>query len=113
MKAGKLKVPTRFRKETRFEVAIPAVPFRGAVERELEQLKDRVLEAWPMGSENLDQRARYRRAATEAATLAWMTPYPLLVLPLLMEEKLSEARLQAARQAEIRRRSEFIMAEAA
>ena len=50
-----------------------------------------------------------RRAATEAATLAWMTPFPLLVLPVLLEEKIQEAQMQAQRQVLIRRRSRALI----
>ena len=62
---------------------------------------------------NADLATRYHRAAAEAATLAWMTPYPLLVLPVLLEEKLHTARLEAERQKEIRGRSQVLMARAA
>ena len=113
MSAGKMKVPTRFKKETRFAVTIPGVPFRGAVEQELERLKSRLLQEWLLEAANPDLTTRYQHAATEAATLAWMTPYPLLVLPVLMEEKIRQARLQATRQKEIRGKSQVIMAEAA
>ena len=38
-------------------------------------------------------------------SLAWFTPFPLLVFPVLLEEKAEAARLQEARQRQIRRRS--------
>ncbi len=34
-----------------------------------------------------------KQAATDAEALAWSTPYPLLFLPVLMEEKVEGARL--------------------
>ena len=46
-----------------------------------------------------------RRAAAEAESLAWLTPAPLLVLPVLFEEKVREARFYATRQAELRESS--------
>ena len=70
MSARMRKVPTRFEHETRFEVAIPAVPFRGAAEREIEQLKSRLLQDWLMGSPRAELQERYRQAASEAATMA-------------------------------------------
>jgi MarR-like DNA-binding transcriptional regulator SgrR of sgrS sRNA len=54
-----------------------------------------------------------RRAANEAAALAWLTPYPLLLLPELLEEKVAAIRRQAARQADILRRSRTLAEEAA
>lgn len=42
-----------------------------------------------------------RQAVTEAEALAWSTPYPLLFLPVLVEEKLTSARDWADRQQEI------------
>jgi hypothetical protein len=44
-----------------------------------------------------------------AASLAWLTPYPLLILPVLLEEKAREARRQAQRQSDIQNRSETIL----
>jgi hypothetical protein len=46
-----------------------------------------------------------RRAVNEAVALAWVTPYPLLVFPGLLDEKVEAALLQAARQENIRQRS--------
>ncbi|MCD6339913.1 MAG: hypothetical protein J7M29_11105, partial [Verrucomicrobia bacterium] len=51
-----------------------------------------------------------RRAADEAASLAWTTPCPLLVLPLLVEEKVQEARRMVERQQQIRERSRELLA---
>jgi len=42
-----------------------------------------------------------RQAVTEAEALAWATPYPLLFLPVLVEEKLTGAREWADRQQEV------------
>lgn len=43
----------------------------------------------------------FKQAATEAEALAWSTPYPLLFLPVLMEEKVEGARRWVKRQREI------------
>ena len=45
--------------------------------------------------------APLRRAANEAAALAWVTLYPLLVFPVLFEEKAAAAVRQTERQARI------------
>ena len=48
-------------------------------------------------------------AAEEASVLAWSTPYPLLVFPVLLEEKLAAARTYCRVQARIHRRSNHIL----
>ena len=47
-----------------------------------------------------------RGAALEAAALAWLQPFPLLVLPGLFEEKLAAARRHHYQQNLIRSRTE-------
>jgi hypothetical protein len=49
---------------------------------------------------------RLQRAGEESASLAWMSGFPQLLLPELLEEKGREARLQFERQQAIRKRSE-------
>lgn len=49
-----------------------------------------------------------KRAATDAEALAWSTPYPLLFLPALMEEKVEGARLWLSRQREILERQKAL-----
>jgi hypothetical protein len=51
-----------------------------------------------------------RRAANDAAALAWDTLYPLLVFPVLFEEKIEAALRHATRQACIRERSRELLA---
>jgi|SRR5437899_9115388 len=53
------------------------------------------------------------RAADEAASIAWATPYPLLVLPVLLEEKIEDARRKVELQKAIYERSQPIVALAA
>ncbi len=86
-------------------------PSRGPIEQELDRLKARLL--LPLLQNACQPRLHLplQRAATEAAGLAWMTPFPLLVLPLLLEEKTEATLLQAMRQEEIRERSEFLLEE--
>ena len=53
-----------------------------------------------------------RRAANEAAALAWVTFYPLLVFPALFEEKIAAALRHAERQARIYATSRDLVAAA-
>lgn len=102
---------TKFGPETRFEVnPLPAAPFRAGYEDELEQLKNRLLaeklgEAWGM-----DENSQVRRAANEAAALAWLTKYPLLVFPILFEEKVDSGLARAEQQDRVRRISRELLA---
>jgi len=96
MKANSKRVPTRFAPETWFEVS-PAVlaPFRVAKEEQFERLKDRLLRERLEAVVEPEVNCQLRRAANEAAALAWVTPYPLFVFPALFEEK-AEAALRRA-----------------
>ena len=99
-------VPARFGPETRFEVKpAPPADLRARQEAELERLKDRLLLGFLAEIEEPMLNTYVRRAATEAAALAWVTPYPLLVFPGLFEEKARGALLQAERQEIVRQRS--------
>ena len=92
MRTQRTKLVTRFAKETRFDVPPAApVPFRGTRETELEQLKNRLLREALNATTEARFYAPLRRAANEAAALAWMTPYPLLVLPVLFDETAARA----------------------
>ena len=73
-------------------------PARGAAEIELDGLKERLLQ--PLIEKTSDQQAEaaVRRAGTEAAALAWTTPFPLLFLPALLAEKVDKAEQHLARQ---------------
>jgi hypothetical protein len=107
------QIITRFEAETQFEVgAIAPVPFRGALETELDQLKERLLGPLLNASTDPARGVPLRRAANEAAGLAWLTPFPLLVFPVLFEEKVYAAQRQEARQRQIRRRTEGLLEQA-
>ena len=110
MNANYRRVPTLFGPETGFEVKpVPPGPFRARQEAELERLKTRLLSEWletrwaPQSDDQL------RRAANEAAALAWVTRYPLLVFPTLFEEKAETALLQTGRQERVRERSRELL----
>jgi hypothetical protein len=64
----------------------------------LAALKENLLRQ-AIGESTNDAWARlFRLAAGEAEALAWLTPFPLLFLPVLLEEKLDEVRHYAALQ---------------
>ena len=110
MKTTRTKLLTRFEPETRFDVApVPPVPFRGARETELEQLKNQLLRDALDAAGDADFYSPLRRAANEAAAIAWMTPFPLLFLPGLFDEKAALARRQLTRAQNVRTRSRRLL----
>ena len=111
MKTKDNQVPTKFAAATRFAPPVLAAPpFRGVTETELDQLKDRLLARELERTTSLEQNVGLRRAANDAAALVWLTPYPLLLLPALFEEKALAARIKTGRQALIRERSNELLA---
>jgi len=108
------KVPTEFAPETRFAVfPVPAAPFRGTQETELDRLKNRLLRELLAGATTAELYAPLRRASNEAAALAWTTPFPLLVLPELLREKAETARRYTRKQAALLKRNTPAMGQAA
>ena len=104
------RVPTQFGPETGFEIRpSPPAPFRAGQEAELERLKAQLLAERLEGSREPRFGGHLRRAASEAAALAWVTRYPLLVFPALFEEKAEAALLRAERQEQIRQRSRELL----
>ena len=96
------KLRARFGPETRFEVRpAPPAPFRATQETEFERLKNRLLTETLLATAQPELNVAIRRAANEAAALAWVTFYPLLVFPALFEEKTGSALRHADRQANI------------
>ena len=82
------RVPAEFGPETRFEIdPTPPAPFRAVQENRFELLKVTLLEERLKTLLKPELSAQVRRAANEAAAVAWVTPYPLLVFPLLFDEK--------------------------
>ncbi len=93
------KLRAEFGPETRFEVRpAPPAPFRATQEDEFERLKSRLLTETLLATARPDMNAAIRRAANEAAALAWVTFYPLLVFPLLFEGKARNALRHGERQ---------------
>ena len=109
MNANYRRVPTAFGPEVRFEVKPAAAPFRALLENEFERLRDQMLGERLETVWEPELNHQVRRAANEAAALAWVTPYPLLVFPVLFDEKAEAAMLQAERQEQVRRRSRQLL----
>lgn len=75
----------------------------------LEQIKNRLMrdrleETWG------DRQHAVRSAANEAAALAWLTPYPALVFPVLFDEQVDSALAVADRQDEVFKTSRELLA---
>lgn len=103
-------LPVRFARPNRLEATFaPTAPFRGVTENNLERLKEQLLTEELRRTPTVELVPHLRRAAEEAAALVWLTPYPLLLLPALLEEKTLAARLKAERQARIRQRSSGLL----
>ncbi|MCL4179339.1 MAG: hypothetical protein KJ072_16550 [Verrucomicrobia bacterium] len=76
----------------------PTLPDRRQAEWALTTLKERLIRTMlPMGMDE-EQTRFLRLAAGEAEALAWLTPFPHLFLPVLLEEKLSAAKQYVTRQ---------------
>ena len=111
MKNYKTKVTARFAPEMRFTLpAVAPAPFRANLESDFERLKNRLLAEALDEAEQPELNAPLRRAANDAAALAWVTFYPLLVFPALFEEKSRAAVRQTARQARIYANSRELVA---
>jgi len=110
MNMNKNRVRAEFGPETRFESRFaPPAPFRVTRETEFERLKTRLL-AEQLAGATPELNAPVRRAANEAAALAWVTFYPLLVFPVLFQEKSAAAVRQTERQACIYANSRGLLA---
>ena len=111
MKTQPTQITTEFGPDTWFELS-PAPPklFRAVQESRFERLKRQLLTERLATAWDPDFGSHLRRAANEAAALAWTTRYPLLVFPVLFEEKVADAEVRIERQAEVRRRSRELLA---
>ena len=85
---------------------VPAGRFRASVIAALEELKQRLLLETASARPDPATLSWLWRAAEEAASMAWTTPFPLLVLPELFAEKAAEACVRSQRQRDIRQRSQ-------
>ena|SRR6478672_3969869 len=92
MKANSHQVPTVFAPDTKFELEpIPVGPLKAALEARFDRLRAQLLLERLQEVENEKSTSQVCRAANEAAALAWVTPYPLLVFPVLFEERAQSA----------------------
>ncbi|MFO1475463.1 MAG: hypothetical protein U1F98_02285 [Verrucomicrobiota bacterium] len=108
---GYRRLAAEFGPEARFEVRPePAAPFRALAEDKLERLKERLLRERLNEPAGARYHGHFRRAANDAAALAWINPYPLLVFPGLFEEKAAAAVRHAHRQVIVRQRSLELLA---
>jgi hypothetical protein len=108
---NKTRVPTTFGPETRFEVnPAPAAPFRAVLEDEFERLNARLLRERLADRGTAKLGGELRRAANEAAGLAWATAFPLLFFPALFEEKVRVALKRVTRQETIRQETRDLVA---
>ena len=102
MKPDKNRLFTEFAPETRFELLpAPPAPFRAALETEFERLKKQLLAEQLHLAKQPELYAPLRRVANEAAALAWSTLFPLLLFPVLFEEKIAGLAVQSERQKRI------------
>ena len=102
MKLKENKLRATFAPEAHFELRpVPPTSFRATGENEFERLKKELLARQLARTGAADLNAPLRRAANEAAAIAWNTLFPLLVFPVLFEEKVAETVRHAQRQARI------------
>ncbi len=102
MKLKKTKLFAKFAPEARFELKpVPPAPFRANLETEFERLKDALLAEQLYLADEAELYAPVRRAANEAGAIAWASQFPLLIFPVLFEEKTATVVRQAKRQARI------------
>jgi hypothetical protein len=106
MKPDQNRLTAEFAPETRFELRpAPPAPFRASLENEFERLKDQLLAEQLYLAKTPELYAPLRRAANEAAALAWSAFFPLLLFPGLFEEKIAELARQNERQRRIHNHS--------
>jgi hypothetical protein len=74
---------------------------RRELETRFADLKDELLNELLDETETLDLHPRFKQAANEAAGLAWMTEFPLLVYPELFGEIAKRERANQSRQRQI------------
>ena len=96
------RVPTRFGRPTRFELSPKVVSLSDQeAQQAFHQLQARLVQPVLTEADDPTTQRQLRLAANEAAAVAWTTPYPLLLLPVLLEEKTEEARRYLQRQEEV------------
>lgn len=84
-----------------------------SVETELERLKSRLLRQTLSAVASPALIPALRRAANEAAALAWLEPYPLLAFPALFQEFILTSQRRFHKQLVVKSRSAELLAFAA
>ena len=84
--------------------AAMARPRRRLLEQELDELKEQLLKPLLCSVGNARLVAELRWVANEVSALAWFSACPILVLPVLLEEKTQQALHRWRRQEQIRAR---------
>ena len=97
------------------DVAFELTPVPGAVPPEMVRIKFMELQSGLVKdclgeTRNPIVRGGIHSAANEAAALAWMTAYPLLVMPVLFHEKARETRRRLDKQQSVSMRTERLIA---
>jgi len=114
MKENLRRVPARLAPANEFDLANrPNERTKAATSAAVEALKTRLFRERLAVSGDPRWATFLRRAANEAAALAWLTECPLLILPTLLDEKAEAARHQLQLQDSIRRRSQAMICVAA
>ncbi len=109
MKSDKKRLTGRHAARVRLTTrSSPASRARAEANARLAELKDKLTRKHLAGEYGQALPA-LQHAANDAASMAWASGFPLLVFPELLEERVSVARDQAARQDHIRRRSAFLL----
>lgn len=109
-----VRAPTRYAPDAELEFAsVSRGQWRATVHEELERLKNRLLQEYFNKCADSALLPAIHRAAHEAAALASINPYPLLVFPTLFEEKAEAALRYHFRQQLVWDRSRRLMSMAA
>lgn len=104
-------IEPRFEPEARFALHPVDAPFRATLDNEVDRLKNRLLQNYLSANAEPGFNSLLRQAANEAVALACAHAYPLLLLPVIFDEKAREARRLVSRQNVVRSRSELILEE--
>jgi hypothetical protein len=105
-KTNARRVPTRFSRPTRFTLEPTFGALRAQRQKAFEDLKSRLVPSVLEDVAEPGVQRQLRLAANEAAAIAWLTPFPLLVFPVLLEEKAAEVQQYALRQEEVQAASD-------
>ena len=81
---------------------------RREVETRFAELKEELLNELLEETETIELHPRFKQAANEAAGLAWMTEFPLLVFPALFDEIAKRERARQHRQRQILAQTEHL-----